>query len=50
MLKLFPASYSNEDRLSYIVALVELIPGVLALAALARLRPAPARIKEGMAV
>lgn len=36
MLKLFPASYSNEDRLSYVVALVELIPGVFALAALAR--------------
>ena len=36
MLKLFPASYSNEDRLSYIIALGELIPGVLALAALAR--------------
>lgn len=36
MLKIFPAAYSNEDRLSYIIALVEFIPGGLALAALAR--------------
>ncbi len=36
MFKLFPAAYSSEDRLSYIIALAELIPGVLALVALAR--------------
>ena len=37
MFKLIPAQYSNEDRLSYIIALGELIPGALALAALLRI-------------
>ena len=37
MLKLIPAGYSHEDRLSYIIALAELIPGALALTALVRI-------------
>ena len=37
MFRLIPAQYSHEDRLSYIIALGELIPGALALAALVRI-------------